>query len=70
MVSSRTELLALACVAVGVDRSVFPTLLDLVRQLNGGLPSGEAEGASRAFGAFGAHPKTAAATAFRHALAS
>ena len=70
VVSSRTELLALACVAVGVDRSVFPTLLDLVRQLNGGLPSGEAEGASRAFGAFGAHPKTAAATAFRHALAS
>ena len=70
VVSSRTELLALACVAVGVDRSVFPTLLELVRQLNGGLPSGETEGASRAFGAFGAHPKTAAATAFRHSLAS
>ncbi len=70
VVSSRPELLALACVAVGVDRSVFPTLLDLVRQLNGGLPSGETEGASRAFGAFIAHPKTAAATAFRHALAT
>ena len=68
VISSRPELLALACVAVGVDRSVFPTLLGLVRQLNGGLPAGETEGANRAFGAFGAHPKTAAATAFRHAL--
>jgi uncharacterized protein (DUF2336 family) len=68
VISSRPELLALACVAVGVDRSVFPTLLGLVRDLNGGLPSGETEGANRAFGAFGAHPKTAAATAFRAAL--
>ena len=69
VVSTRPELLALACVAVGVDRSVFPTILGLVRQLNGGLPSGETESASRAFGAFGGHPKTAAATAFRHAIA-
>ena len=69
VISTRPELLALACVAVGVDRSVFPTLLGLVRELNGGLPSGEMEVANRAFGAFGAHPYAAAATAFRHALA-
>ena len=69
VVSDRPELLALACVAVGVDRSVFPTLLGLVRELNGGLPSGEMEQANRAFNAFGSHPKSAAATAFGHALA-
>ncbi len=70
VVSSRPELLALACVAVGVDRSVFPTILNLVRSLNGGLPSGETEAANRAFGAFGAHPKSTAASAFRQAVAA
>ena len=67
--SDRPELLALACVAVGVDRSVFPTLVGLVRDLNGGLPSGEIEAANRAFNAFGSHPRSAAATAFGHAVA-
>ena len=70
VVSDRPELLAMACVAVGVDRSVFPTLLGLVRSLNGGLPSGEIEAANRAFNAFGSHPRSAAATAFSHALAA
>ena len=42
--SDRPELLALACAAVGIDRSVFPTILDMVRQLNGGLPGGGADG--------------------------
>ena len=68
VVSGRPELLALACVAVGVDRSVFPTLLGLVRGLNGGLPTGETEAADRAFAAFGTHPKATAASAFRQAL--
>jgi len=36
----RPELLALACLAAGIDRSVYPTVLDLVRQLNGGQPAG------------------------------
>ena len=67
--SDSPELLALACAAVGVDRSVFPTILTLVRGLNGGRPSGPEERANRALGAFGAHPSTAAATAFRHAVA-
>ena len=70
VVSDRPELLAMACVAVGVDRSVFPTLLGLVRELNGGLPSGELDGANRAFSAFGSHPRSAAATAFDHAVAA
>ncbi len=67
--AANPELLALACAAVGVDKSVFPTLLTLVRQLNGGLPGGPSETASRAFGAFGAQPGGAAA-AFRHAVAA
>jgi uncharacterized protein (DUF2336 family) len=64
----RPELLALACAAVGVDRSAFATILALVRELNGGLPSGGVDGAHKAAYAFGPHPKSAAATAFRHAV--
>ena len=66
----RTELLALACSSVGVDRSVFPTVLQLVRGLNGGRPQGRDEEANRALGVFAAHPGSAAATAFRHAVAA
>jgi uncharacterized protein (DUF2336 family) len=62
------ELLALACASVGVDKSVFPTLLQLVRQLNCGLPGGPGELAHRAWNAFGTNPVNAAA-AFRHAVA-
>jgi uncharacterized protein (DUF2336 family) len=32
------ELFALACIAVGIDRSVFPTMLSLLRALNDGKP--------------------------------
>ncbi|MFM8819506.1 MAG: DUF2336 domain-containing protein [Phenylobacterium sp.] len=38
--SKTPEAFALACVAVGVDRTVFPTLLAQVRALNGGAPRG------------------------------
>ncbi len=41
--SSRPELLALACAGVGIDRSVFPTILQLVRGLNEGRPTGTTE---------------------------
>ena len=49
----RPELMALALAAVGIDRSVFPTILELVRQSNDGLPGGGSEGARRAASAFG-----------------
>jgi uncharacterized protein (DUF2336 family) len=62
------ELLALACASVGVDKSVFPTLLQLVRQLNCGRPGGAGAMAQRAWTAFGTNPVNAAA-AFRHAVA-
>ncbi|MDB5450001.1 MAG: hypothetical protein JWQ52_1129 [Phenylobacterium sp.] len=61
------ELLALACAAVGIDRSVFPTILTTVRQLNAGRPSGGAEGARRAAGAFGPVSPLVAGAAFRQA---
>jgi len=68
--SNRPELLALACSAVGIDRSVFPTILDHVRQLNGGLPGGGAEAARKASGAFGPFAPDIAAMAFRQAVSA
>lgn len=68
--SDRPELLGLACAAVGIDRSVFPTILELVRNLNGGLPAGGAEGARRAAGAFAPITPDIAGAAFRQAVQS
>ena len=68
--SDRPELLALACAAVGIDRSVFPTILTMVRELNGGRPSGGAESARRATGAFGPVTPQVAGAAFRQAALS
>lgn len=57
------DLLALACLAVGVDRSAFPTILELVRGLNQGLPGGGEDGARTATAIFEAYaPQTAKAT--------
>ncbi len=36
--SDRPELVALACAGVGIDRSVLPTILSLIRSLNDGRP--------------------------------
>ncbi len=66
--SSRPELLALACSAVGIDRSVFPTILEHVRQLNGGRPGGGEEGVRRAANAFGPFTPDIAGMAFRQAV--
>lgn len=41
--ADRPELLGLACAAVGIDRSVFPTILQMVRNLNGGRPGAAGE---------------------------
>lgn len=66
--NEQPELLGLACAAVGIDRSVFPTILELVRSLNEGLPGGGADGARRALNAFGPFSPSLAAAAFRQAL--
>ena len=65
---NRPELLALACSAVCIDRSVFPTILEHVRQLNGGRPGGGEEGARRASSAFGPFSADVAGMAFRQAV--
>jgi uncharacterized protein (DUF2336 family) len=68
--SDRPELLALACVAVGIDRSVFPAILDSVRELNGAKPGGGPDALRRANGAFGPFEPDIAGMAFRQAIAS
>jgi uncharacterized protein (DUF2336 family) len=66
--SDKPELLALACAAVGIDRSVFPTILELVRELNGGRPGGGADAARPANGEFGSFAPDIAQAAFRKAV--
>jgi uncharacterized protein (DUF2336 family) len=52
LTSDRPEILALACLAAGIDRSVFPTLLTRVRELNRNRPTGGPEGDARATAVF------------------
>jgi uncharacterized protein (DUF2336 family) len=63
----RPELLALACTAAGVDRSAYPTILQLVRDLNRGLPAGGSEAGRRAMMAFDASDPDLALRALRQA---
>jgi len=65
--SDRPELLALACAAVGIDRSVFPDILEMTRNLNDGRPGGGAEGARKASVAFAPVSAEVAGAAFRQA---
>ena len=65
--SDRPELLALACAAVGIDRSVFPDILQMTRDLNRGRPGGGAEGARKASVAFAPVTPEVAGAAFRQA---
>ncbi|HEX8233127.1 MAG TPA: DUF2336 domain-containing protein [Caulobacteraceae bacterium] len=67
--ANQPELLALACSAVGLDRSVTPTVITLVRQLNGGRPNGDASAAVRSTEGFVGQPPQSAAIAFRQAAA-
>jgi uncharacterized protein (DUF2336 family) len=57
--SQKPDLLALACTAAGVDRSAFPTILSLVRELNRNLPGGGSEDMKRAQTAFQHDPSLA-----------
>lgn len=63
----RPELLALACAAIGIDRSVFPDILQMVRDLNAGRPGGGEEASRRANEAFAPVSADMAASAFRQA---
>ncbi len=70
LASDRPQLLALACLAAGIDRSVFPTILGLVRQLNDGRPQAGADGASSAAQLYAAFTAKSAPGALRDALAA
>lgn len=48
----RPDVLAMACVAAHIDRSVFKTILTRVRELNGGKPGGDADADARASAIF------------------
>ena len=50
--ADQPDLLALACISVGVDRGAFATVLDLVRGLNAGRPAGDMAVARRAFSTY------------------
>ena len=51
--SPQPQLLALACVSAGIDRSAYDTVLRLVRELNRNRPGGGPEDGRRAMAAFG-----------------
>lgn len=70
LASDRPQLLALACLAAGIDRSVFPTILGLVRQLNAGYPLAGPDGAASAAQMFGAFTAKTAPAALREGLAA
>lgn len=65
--SDRPDLLAMACAAVGIDRSAFPTVLGMVWKLNQRRPGGGGDVRS-ATAALPAYTPAAAAAAFRQAL--
>lgn len=68
--SDRPELLALACAGVGVDRSVYPTIVTELRKLTGGFPRTGVESARRVAAAFTHTDPHGARQAFAHAVAA
>ena len=70
LLTGRPELLAMACVAVGIDRSVFPTVLSLVQKLPDAPPMTAESQRSASIGAAFALSPTAAATAFRNEISA
>ncbi len=63
------EALALACASVGIDRVVYPELVVLVREVNGGRPGvGGPDAGKRSVAAFNRDPESAA-RAFRDRIA-
>jgi uncharacterized protein (DUF2336 family) len=65
--ANRADILALACLSVGVDRGAFSTLLSLVRDLNEGRPGGDIALARRVFTVFSGDQVGKAAGAVRKA---
>ena len=68
--ANRPELLALACAAVGIDRSVFPTILSLVRALNEARPAAASDSLGKINEAFNLKREGEALAAFRQEIAT
>ena len=68
--ADRPELLALACAAVGIDRSVFPTILSLVRALNDAKPASSGNSLVKINEAFSLKGESQALIAFRKEVAA
>ncbi len=68
--ANKPELLALACAAVGIDRSVFPTILSLVRALNEARPMASPDSLSNINRAFSLKGGGGAVAAFRAGVAA
>jgi uncharacterized protein (DUF2336 family) len=62
--SDRPEILAMACAAAHIDRSVWKTILARVRELNSGRPGGDAQADARASETFVELSPKDAVTAF------
>ena len=62
--ADQPDLLALACISVGVDRGAFSTVLELVRGLNEGRPGGDLATARRAFSTYAGDQIGKASAAF------
>jgi len=68
--SDRPELVALACASVGIDRSVFPTILSLLRALNDGKPDASEDSLRAVNAAFSHKTADASLDAFRAEIAA
>jgi uncharacterized protein (DUF2336 family) len=68
--SSQPELLALACASIGIDRSVFPTILSLVRALNQSKPFANAASLANINAAFTPKGDGEAIAAFRQGVSA
>lgn len=65
--SDQPQLLALACVTAGIDRSAYDSVLHLVRDLNRGRPGGGPDEGRRAMAAFSVHDPERARSVLRRA---
>ena len=68
--SDQPELLALACAGVGIDRSVFPTILSYVRALNETRPGEGPQSSARVAAAFALKGESAAIAGFKTGVAA
>jgi hypothetical protein len=59
------ELLAMACAAIGLDKTAFPAILSLLRDINKGRPGGDEEAVRKATATLAQLGPGVAVTAFR-----